>query len=165
LQIGYPCVALSALALLFCVYLGPRYGPKPAFACPRLDIAPSALNPERRSYKWPNSMGGRARPRASKVTRRCPFSAGSSEICPLPALYTSQYSFRKVLKPGLQFLGSFKAAIAEMTTVTTPNSKRNFMISIFGYASSLLILTLRARARETPERGSLPPALSAYWLL
>ena len=33
LQIGYPCVALSALAVLFCVYLGLRYGPKPAFAC------------------------------------------------------------------------------------------------------------------------------------
>ena len=32
--IGYPCVALSALAPLFCVYLGLRYGPKPAFACP-----------------------------------------------------------------------------------------------------------------------------------
>src|SRR5262245_66617116 len=32
-KIGYPCVALSALALLFCVYLGLRYGPKPAFAC------------------------------------------------------------------------------------------------------------------------------------
>jgi hypothetical protein len=57
----------------------------------------------------------------------------------LLALYASPCSFRKVLKPGLQFLGSFKAAIAEMTTVTTPNSKRNFMISIFGSASSLSI--------------------------
>jgi len=36
LQIDYPSVALSALALLFAFYLGLRYGPKPAFACPRL---------------------------------------------------------------------------------------------------------------------------------
>jgi len=50
LQIGYPCVALSALALLFCVYLGLRYGPKPALLALGfyLDMAPSALNPRKR---------------------------------------------------------------------------------------------------------------------
>src|SRR6516164_9077915 len=57
LQIGYPCVALSALALLFLRL--PRAALRAetglSLALGYFDIAPSALNPERRSYKSPKS--------------------------------------------------------------------------------------------------------------
>jgi hypothetical protein len=55
---GYPSVALSALPLPFALTWGCAAGRNRPFACPRLSyIAPSALNWERRSHKWPNRKG------------------------------------------------------------------------------------------------------------
>jgi hypothetical protein len=44
---------------------------------------------------------------------------------------------------------SVRAATAETPTITTVNSKKNFMISIFGSVSGFARFTLRVRARES----------------
>jgi hypothetical protein len=50
---------------------------------------------------------------------------------------------------------SVRAAAAETPTITTVNSKKNFMISIFGSVSGFARFTLRVRARESLAAGNL----------
>jgi hypothetical protein len=64
------------------------------------------------------------------------------------------------LKSQLQFLRNFRAATAAMTTVTTPNSKRNFRISIL-VLSQVWLVSPRESEPENPGKGSPPPVLSA----